>query len=410
MSRETGGGGCRPFEFATATRVIFGAGTLARVPKEVAGWGRRWLVVTGRSRERARRFTAALEETGIEVCHFAVGGEPTVEEVEAGRRLARERGVEAVLAFGGGSAIDAGKAIAALVPNSGAVAEYLEVIGPGRALSRAPLPFVAIPTTAGTGTEATRNAVLTSREHSVKVSLRSPWLLPRLAVVDPELTYALPRAITAATGLDALTQLIEPFVSVRANPLTDALCREGMVRVARSLRRAYAAAERAEAAQPAGPSEWTEAERAAREDMAVASLFSGMALANAGLGAVHGLAGPIGGECHAPHGAICAVLLPRVFEANVAALRQRDPGSEALRRFDEVGRLLTGEARAGAAEAVVWTRDLVRDLGIPSLGALGLTREQIPGLVEKAARASSMKANPIPLTPEELMSVLERAW
>ena len=404
-----GVGGGRPFEFATATRVIFGAGTLARVPKEVVGWGRRWLVVTGRSRERARRLTAALEETGIEVCGFAVGGEPTVEEVEAGRQLAGERGIEAVLAFGGGSAIDAGKAIAALVSNPGPVTEYLEVIGPGRALFQPPLPFVAIPTTAGTGTEVTRNAVLTSREHSVKVSLRSSWLLPRLAVVDPELTYALPPAITAATGLDALTQLIEPFVSCRATPLTDALCREGMMRVARSLRPAFAAAARAEPAG-GGQTEWTGAERAAREDMAVASLFSGMALANAGLGAVHGLAGPIGGECHAPHGAICAALLPRVFEVNVAALRQRAPSSEGLRRFDEVGRVLTGEAKAGADQAVSWLMDLVRDLGIPALGALGLTREQIPGLVEKAARASSMKANPIPLTPEGLISVLERAW
>src|SRR5208282_5705063 len=228
--------------------------------------------------------------------------------------------------FGGGSAIDAAKAIAAMLTNKGELLDYVEIIGRGKPLTQPSAPFIAVPTTAGTGSEVTRNAVLASPEHRVKVSLRSPLMLPRVAVVDPELTYALPPAITASTGLDALTQLIEPFVCARANPMVDALCIEGIRRAARSLREVVH--------QNPGKS--------AREDMALASLFGGIALANAGLGAVHGFAGPMGGMFAAPHGALCAALLPGVMAANVAALRRRQPGGEGLRRYDEIARLLTG--------------------------------------------------------------------
>src|SRR5207245_11298164 len=209
--------------------------------------------------------------------------------------------------------------------------DYLEVIGQGRALENASTPFIAMPTTAGTGSEVTRNAVLASPRHRVKVSLRSPFLLPKIALVDPELTYDLPPSITASTGLDALTQLIEPYVSSRANPMTDAVCVDGLRRVARSLRVAFEAGRNA---------------AAAREDMAVASLFGGLALANAGLGAVHGFAGPIGGMFPAPHGAVCAALLPDTMEVNLRALRRRAPESETLRRFDEIARILTGRPEA----------------------------------------------------------------
>ena len=212
---------------------------------------------------------------------------------------------------------------------SGELLDYVEIIGRGQALTKPSAPFIAIPTTAGTGSEVTRNAVLASPEHRVKVSLRSPLMLARVALVDPELTYDLPPALTASTGLDALTQLIEPFVCLRANPMTDGLCVEGMRRAARSLRVAFTDGQN----------------KSAREDMAVASLFGGLALANAGLGAVHGFAGPIGGMFPAPHGAVCAALLPHVMTANIRALRQRAPGSEALRRYDKVARLLTGSTQ-----------------------------------------------------------------
>jgi len=304
----------------------------------------------------------------------------------------RER-FDLVISIGGGSVIDTGKAIAAMLTNPGEVLDYVEIIGKGGALTKPSAPFIAIPTTAGTGAQVTRNAVLGSREHRLKVSLRSPLMLPRIALVDPELTYGLPPALTASTGMDALTQLIEPFVCNRANPMTDALCVEGMRRAARSLRAAFAKG----------------SDKAAREDMAVAGLFSGMALANAGLGAVHGLAGPIGGSFPAPHGAVCAVLLPQVMAINLRALRQRDPGNAAVYRYDEAAYWLTGDRKAKADDGVKWVRAVVGDLKIPRLGSYGITEDDIPDLAVKAEKANSMKANPIKLTAAELTEVLTAA-
>jgi len=381
------------FEFATATRIIFGPGTLAEVPAVLAGLGKRVLIVTGSRPEPADRLGSLVSAGGHEVVRFPVPREPDLELIDAGVELARARRCEAIVALGGGSVIDAGKAIAGLVPNEGAVMDYLEVVGLGRALSRPALPFVAIPTTSGTGAEVTRNAVIGVPAQHVKVSLRSPYLLPRLAVVDPELTLDLPPAITAASGLDALTQLIEPYVSSRANPLTDALCREAIPRAARALPRVFDCGD----------------DRDARKEMAWASLAGGLALANAGLGVVHGLAGPLGGVLSAPHGALCAALLPHGVRANLAALRARTPGHPALARYDEIARLLTGRSDARADEGAAWLEALVRRLAVPSLSAFGLTGEAIPGLVEMGRRASSMKANPIALTADELTRVLEAA-
>ncbi len=380
------------FEFATATRILFGPGTLAEAPALAAGLGRRPLVVVGLAVEHARPLLDGLAAQGLAVTLFRVEGEPTTLVVREGCAAARAAGCDLVIGFGGGSALDTAKAIAALLTNDGDVLDYLEVIGGGRALTRPAVPCIAIPTTAGTGAEVTRNAVLLSPEHRIKVSLRSPLMLPRLAIVDPELTYSLPPAATASTGLDALTQLIEPFVSHRANPLTDALCREGLARAARSLRRAV---------QAPDPT--------AREDMALASLFGGLALANAALGAVHGFAGVLGGMFEAPHGVICARLLPFVMEANVRALQTREPGSAALRRYDEVAHLLTGWLTATAADGVAWVQDLCRDLDVPPLSVFGLAEADFPVVVEGASRASSMKGNPIALTADELTAILARA-
>ena len=227
------------FEFSSATRILFGPGVVREVAPAAKEMGDRALVITGRSVERFGTLNAELDAMGIACDLFPVEGEPTVDLVRRAVESARAARCNLVIGFGGGSALDAGKAVAALLANRGDLADYLEVIGRGRKLESPSAPFIAIPTTAGTGTEVTRNAVLASPEHRVKVSLRSPMMLPRLAVVDPELTWELPPVITARTGLDALTQLIEPFVSVRANPMTDALCVEGIERVARSLRRAY---------------------------------------------------------------------------------------------------------------------------------------------------------------------------
>ena len=307
--------------------------------------------------------------------------------------LAKQQQCDSVIAFGGGSVIDAAKAIATLMTNEGELMDYLEVIGHGKSLTRRSAPLIAIPTTAGTGSEVTRNAVLASPEHKVKVSLRSPHMLPRVAIVDPELTYDLPPALTAGTGLDALTQLIEPFVCLRANPMTDGFCVDGICRAARSLKEAV----------------FNGQNKSAREDMAVASLFGGMALANAGLGAVHGLAGPIGGMFPAPHGAVCAVLLPHVMAANLRALREREPVNPVLGRYDRVAELLTGNPLAKADAGVEWVQQLVAELPVPKLGAYGIGEEHIADIVVKSANASSMKANPIVLTPDELAQTVRLA-
>jgi len=378
------------FEFATATRVVFGVGALREVAPAAGEYGRRALVVTGRSPDRAGPLVAQLQQAGVACSIFVTDGEPTLELVRQGVQRARDEQCDIVLGFGGGSALDAAKAIAALLTNGGELMDYVEVIGAGKPLANCGAPFIAVPTTAGTGTEVTRNAVLASPEHRIKVSLRSPHLLARLAVVDPELTFDLPQAVTARTGLDALTQLIEPYVCRRANPMTDGFCVEGLQRVAHSLRRAFHDGRNAEA----------------RTDMSLASLLSGFALANAGLGVVHGFAGPLGGMFPAPHGAVCAALLPHGMAANIRALRERAPASESLRRYEAVASLLTGKPNASAQDGVDWAAEICGELGIPKLGSYGVSKEHIPKLVAMASQASSMKANPIALTPEELEDVL----
>ena len=381
------------FEFATAPRIVFGAGALRDVAAIAKDFGHRALILTGRSAGRAATLNRLLAEQGIARLNLAIAGEPKLEDVEQGVRLARSEGCNLVIGFGGGSAIDAAKAVAALTTSGGDLLDYLEVIGRAKSLISPPLPVIAVPTTAGTGAEVTRNAVLTSPEHRVKVSLRSPLMLPRVALVDPELTHDLPAGLTASTGLDALTQLIEPYVSSKANPLTDSICVEGIRRAARSLRRVFD----------------NGADKSAREDMALASLFGGLALANAGLGAVHGFASPIGGMFPAPHGAVCAALLPHVMEANLIALRERAPRGEALRRYNEVARLLVGSDRVGAAEGVTWVEDLCAHLKILPLRRFGISAGDAPAIVAAALKASSMKTNPIELTVEELRETLERA-
>ena len=378
-----------PFEFRTATRIVFGEGQAGILPDLARSFGRRPLVVTGASAERtAPLVSGLLAET------FAVPAEPTVDLVREGTRRALEGGCDLVISIGGGSAIDAGKAIAAIATNGGEPLDFLEVVGKGRAITVAPLPFIAVPTTAGTGSEVTRNAVLGVPIHGVKASLRSPQMLPRVALVDPELTYGLGPEITAYTGLDALTQLIEPYVSARANPLTDAICIEGIKHAAGALRRAY----------------HDGTDRDARREMALASLFGGLALANSGLGVVHGFAAPLGGSSKAPHGALCASLLPHGMAANVAALRARTPSHPALERYALVARLLTGRSDAQAEDGIDWVQALCAELNVPPLRTWGIGEAELPSVVEKAADASSMQANPLRLTTEELLALVGAAW
>ena len=378
------------FEFATAQRIIFGDGVLAEAGPLAQGLGGRPLVVTGRDPSRSRDLLGLLRAQGLEPSLFSLRGEPTLADIRQGAAQARAVQADLIIAFGGGSALDGGKAIAALAVNDGDPLRYLEVIGEGQPLSLRPLPCIAIPTTAGTGSEVTRNAVLTSPEHGVKASLRHEWMLPAVALVDPALTLGLPRNLTASTGLDALTQLIEPYLSTKANPLTDALCLEGIRHAVRSLRLACASG----------------GDRAARSDLALASLLGGLALANAGLGAVHGLAAPLGGLVEVPHGVACARLLPHVLEANLLSLR---PGDPALVKFGELARILTGQAQAQPLDGVAWVQALVSDLEVPGLAAFGLSADRLELVAERAMVASSMKANPVPLGREALVAILAKA-
>lgn len=378
------------FSFSTAD-ILFGPGSRLGMAVRASRLGRRCLLVTGARPERLAWLAEGLTDIMDEVFTVPVGAEPETAFIAGQAREARARGCDVVVAVGGGSVLDAGKALAALTTNTRDIFDYLEVVGRGMPLEYPPLPLIAAPTTAGTGAEVTANAVLLCREHGVKVSLRSPDMIPRLAVVDPELTVSLPQRQTAATGLDALTQLMEAFVSHAASPLTDPLCRDGMARAARSLRRAVA--------------DGTDLE--ARSDMALAGLFSGMALANSRLGAVHGFAAPLGAMLGASHGEICAALLPHVMEANIAALREAGPGHPGLDRYAEVGLLLAGVREAVAG--VRFVRSLCADLGIRNLRALGLGEAGVDDAARKAAVASSMKGNPVALDHDRLVSILRRA-
>lgn len=370
------------FNFATAGRIAFGPGRRAELAAAVAALGSRPLVCTGSDPDRHAELIATLAGATT----FAVRGEPTLDVVRAGAAAARAHGADVVVGIGGGAVLDAAKIVAALASNGGDPLDYAEVIGAGRPLAVRSLPVVAVPTTAGTGSEVTANGVVTSVEHKVKVSLRSASMLPAVALVDPELTIACPPAVTAHAGLDALVQCIEPFVSPFANPLVDGFCREGIRRAASGLRRAYA--------QPG--------DVAARTDVSLCALLSGLALANGKLGAAHGLAGPLGGYLGAPHGAITAAVMVAVSEHNLA-----NAGEAALARYAEVGELLTGRRDPGAF--LDWWAQTAAELGVPGLAALGLTEDGIEPVAEAAAKASSTKGNPVPMTTADLAGVLRRS-
>lgn len=381
------------FEFATAGQIIFGPGTFKEIGNLAADMGRRAFVVTGKTVDRAAALKGLLEKQGVTVTQFSIPAEPTTDLALAAVDSARREACDFVVGIGGGSVLDTGKVVAALLTNHGDLMDYLEVIGRGQPLDREPARYVAIPTTAGTGAEVTRNAVLDSPQHRVKVSMRSRFMLPDLALVDPELTYSMPPDITAATGLDAFTQLLEAYVSRQANPMTDGICREGMQRAARSLKTACFDGKNA----------------AARRDMCLASLFGGLALANAKLGAVHGFAGALGGMYDAPHGALCAGLLPHVMEANLKALQARAPESEAINRYDEVARIITGKSAGRASDGITWIQELCEQLQVPRLAEYGIKKADFSAIVDKSKNASSMKGNPVSLTEAELAEVLKQA-
>ncbi len=375
------------FAFATAGAIRFGRGEGLRAVPDIAALGPRILLVTGASTARADWLVMALQDAGCSVTLCPTPTEPDVELIASGVARARAAEVTTVVALGGGAAIDAGKAIAALVPATRPMLDHLEVVGQGLPLDHPPLPFVAIPTTSGTGAEVTRNAVIAVREAQRKVSLRDAQMLPRMAIVDPSLTDHCPRGVTLASGLDAITQVIEPYICTRANPMTDALCRTAIPMGLSALSRLMAGED-----------------KAARDVMAWVSLAGGLALANAGLGVVHGLAGPLGGLSNAAHGAICGALLPYGIAANSA----RATGHVAS-RLAEV-RSWIAEAFGGSADtACVTLANWSRAQGLPGLDALGIDAKMRQMAAQSAATSSSMKANPVALDAETLLGIMEAA-
>jgi alcohol dehydrogenase class IV len=378
------------FDLTVPSDIRFGAGRVGEAPEALADLGAtRVLVVTGRTTSRADAIRASLKEADIASVVFGVATEPSIERVRAAVELLAETGCDAVLGFGGGSALDVAKAAAVLATSGTDLLEHMEVIGAGRPIEAPGLPCVAVPTTAGTGSEVTRNSVLSGG--GVKASLRSPLLLPKLAVIDPDLLVGVSKPTIASSGMDALSQLIEPLLSRRANPFTDALARDGIRRSARSLRRAYQ-----EGMEDAG----------VREDLALASLFSGMCLANSGLGAVHGIAAAAGARLAAPHGAVCAAVLATAEEINLRALRERAPEHPALQRMGEVASLLTGKPDATPEDGIAWLQELTAALSIPGLGSFGLDQAEIDAVAAAAQRASSMRGNPIELSDEEVGEIV----
>ena len=342
-----------------------------------------------------------LAKNGIEFFHFIVSAEPEIERVELAVKKAREENCDLVIGIGGGSVLDLAKAVAGLLTNEGELLDYLEVIGRGQVLRKPATPFIAIPTTAGTGSEVTNNAVIKDPINQRKVSFRSPYLLARVALIDPELTYSLSPALTAQTGLDALVHLIEAYTSKRAQPLTDLLCRDGIWRIGRSLTRAYKNGNDPEA----------------REDLALASLEGGLALSNSGLGAVHGLAAVLGGSYSIPHGLACAILLPYVLEANIQALRAERGDNPIFSRYKEIAEWLLRwpllKSLKGEDEIIEaglnFIRELLKFFQIPSLSQFGVKPDDFLEIAQKAAQSSSMKANPVTFSQEELVRILQKA-
>lgn len=389
------------FEFTIPGRILIGAGSAERLGEIAADFGRKAILISG---ERALadsgalgRLLDTLARSGVDCVVHRLVGEPDIDTVDRMAELARTAGCDLVVGAGGGSVLDAAKAVSGLLANDGPARRYMELVGDGISLRRTAAPMIALPTTAGTGSEVTQNAVLACPQRKIKASMRSVHLLPRVVLVDPELATGLPPAVRASTGLDALTQLLESCASRRASGPTTSLALEGIDLVGRCLQRACSGKD----------------DLSAREGMSVAALLSGITLAHAGLGAAHGIAGPLGGRIPVPHGVACARLLPPTLETNLRALQNRDPQNPSIERLAEAGARLLGRTAGGAAETVLataaWVRDFSDEMGIPGLRRFGLGEEDLIPLASAAQQASSMKANPVTLTQEELVGIIRTA-
>lgn len=376
-----------PFAIAAPARILFGRGEAGKARDLIRAFGPRGVVVHGANPARATWLAQSLQAAGVAVLCLPCATEPTLSMLETALEKARAHGANWVAAIGGGAALDMGKALAALIPAPGGPMDHLEVVGRAMPLAAPPLPYIAIPTTAGTGAEATKNAVIGLPDHGRKVSLRDDRMLARLAIVDPALTDGTPRDVTLACGLDAITQVIEPFVSSKGNPFTDAIAAPAIPRGLQALARLM----RGE-------------DQSARDAMAWVSLSGGLALANAGLGAVHGLAGVIGGLCPAAHGAVCGALLAPVLRLNRACAT-----GETAARLDQVFTAIAAALGGAPEDAPQTLATWVRAAGLPGLTVLGLDPVLHSRVAADALVSSSMKGNPVALSAADLCEALDAA-
>ncbi len=387
------------FEISRLPRVVFGSGVIARVPELARQYGTRVLLVTG-----ARSFiesvqhqdlTKALQQAGMHWDTFIVAGEPSPQLVDTAAAQFRDCEIDVVLGIGGGSVLDAAKAIAGLLRITNSVMDFLEGVGPELAYPGPSVPFIAVPTTAGTGSEATKNAVLSiSGKEGFKKSFRHEMLVPQYAVLDPDLLVTCPPEQIAANGMDALTQLLESYVSTRSNAFTDALAMSGIRMVRDGLFDWYDGSPRA---------------AEARGELLYAAWLSGITLAQVGLGSVHGLAAPLGAFFPIPHGVVCGTLVAACTEMNLQALQQRAPASPALWKYAHTGRVLaqdmTLDDEAGGEALLVILNQWTEQLALPRLSNYGMTASDIPHVVAHC-RGSSMKTNPIELSDKEVAQIL----
>lgn len=378
------------FEFATAQRIIFGNGCVNQLPGILNPLGKRLLVLTGTHNHLDNPIHNDRElYNTFSIKPVICDKEPSIIKIRELLNNVRSFSSDAIISIGGGSVIDTGKALSALLANEGDILDYIEVIGKGHPLENSPIPFIAIPTTAGTGSEVTRNAVLYDEDSGVKASLRSSLMLPKVAMIDPLLTLGLPAEVTAYTGMDALTQVIEPLLSKKANPITDAICRQAIQYGYEALLIAYQHPENIEA----------------REKMALVSVIGGLALANSGLGVVHGFAAAIGGMYpNLRHGQICAALLPASIRINRKVCSKDPELSSINQRFLELDELAGENIKIPVEDKLEM---LNRKLNIQSITGLGIKKDDYPAIIEKTKNSSSYKGNPTPLTNEELMKILE---
>nr|WP_086940566.1 iron-containing alcohol dehydrogenase [Thaumasiovibrio occultus] len=377
------------FQFMTANQVIFGEGALNQSLSLLSKYGYSVLLVTGRNAERAEPVINYLMQQNMRYQQVSVWGEPVITMVEEMAAMGRKFAPDMVVAIGGGSVIDVGKALSALIPNQGSVYDYLEVIGRNLPFQRAPLPCIAIPTNAGTGSEVTRNAVLKSAQENIKVNIRNHVLLPDLAIIDPTLTYGMEAALSARSGMDAYTHLMEAYVCNAPNPLSDMVCEEGLRKLSEAL---FLACE--------------QDDFRARADMSFASMLGGMARSNASLGAAHGLAASLGGRLEAPHGAITARLAPFVMAENIDVAKHSGR-NDVLQRYRRLAVLLTGDEHAKAEDAIRWTQQALTRLKIPPLQMYGLCASLFEDIADDALRSTAIKGNPLPLTKDRLVHILQ---